>query len=231
MHFSCLRLFPDYHTMKLRLILILLLFVVSAGILAWLYHAATREPRSAKRSPWTETLADLDTCCRRKHVKAAQYDRFAAIAGREQRHEAQRLFRAMAFSERLQENNCASAVLRLGGSYTPPQKVIVFGGTTDGNLERSLDYERQAYDRRSGKEIRRALEHGNRYVARLLTWASAVDMRNIVLLEQCRRNALSGIDTCGFSVCPGCGNLYTSGHVDYYCPFCMTANEKFVRFE
>ena len=114
--------------MKLRLGLILLLFVASAGILVWLYYAATREPRSPKGSPWAETLADLDACCRRKHVKSVQYDHFADIAADEKRHTAERLFRAMAFSERLQENNCATAILRLGGHYTPPGKIVIFGG-------------------------------------------------------------------------------------------------------
>ena len=173
--------------MKLRLGLILLLFAASAGILAWMYYAATREPRSPKGSPWAETLADLDACCRRKHVKSVQYDHFAGIAADEERHTAERLFRAMAFSERLQENNCATAILHLGGHYTPPGKIIIFGGTTDGNLERSVAYERQAHAGRSGADIRRAMERGNRYAARILTWASAGDMRNIALLERCRR--------------------------------------------
>ena len=158
--------------MKLRLGLILLLFAASAGILVWMYYAATREPRSPKGSPWAETLADLDACCRRKHVKSVQYDHFAGIAADEKRHTAERLFRAMAFSERLQENNCATAILHLGGHYTPPGKIIIFGGTTDGNLERSVAYERQAHAGRSGADIRRAMERGNRYAARILTWAS-----------------------------------------------------------
>lgn len=140
--------------MKLRLGLILLLFVASAGILVWLYYAATREPRSPKGSPWAETLADLDACCRRKHVKSVQYDHFADIAADEKRHTAERLFRAMAFSERLQENNCATAILRLGGHYTPPGKIVIFGGTTDGNIERSIAYERQAYAGHGGADIR-----------------------------------------------------------------------------
>ena len=144
--------------MKLRLGLILLLFAASAGILAWMYYAATREPRSPTGSPWAETLADLDACCRRKHVKSVQYDHFAGIAADEERHTAERLFRAMAFSERLQENNCATAILHLGGHYTPPGKIIIFGGTTDGNLERSVAYERQAHAGRSGADIRRAME-------------------------------------------------------------------------
>lgn len=217
--------------MKLRLSLILSLFVASAVILVWLYYAATREPRAPKSSPWAETLADLDACCRRKHVKSAQYDHFAGIAADEQRHEAERLFRAMAFSQRLQENNCATALVHLGGHYTPPEKVVIFGGTTDGNLERSIDYERKSYGERRGADIRRAMERGNRYVARVLIWASAGDLRNIALLERCRQHAADHSDTCQFAVCPLCGNLYSSEYADYYCPACLTDGEKFVWFE
>ena len=117
--------------MKLRPSLILLLFVASAGILVWLYYAATRGPRPPKSSPWADTLADLNACCRCKHVKSAQYDHFAGIARQEREHDAERLFRAMAFAQRLQENNCSSAIVHLGGSYTPPGKIVIFSGTTD----------------------------------------------------------------------------------------------------
>lgn len=226
-----LRFFPEYTIMKLRPVLILLLFVVSAGILVWLYYAASREPREPKASPRSDTIADLDTCGRRKHVKSRQYDHFANIAATENRREAERLFRAMAFSERLQEQNCAAAILRLGGSYTPPAKIIIFGGTTDSNLERSIAYERQIFGRHNGAEIRRALEQGNRYVARVLIWAAAGDLRSISLLEQCQQNARQGIDSCCFTVCPVCGNLYTSELQDYYCPFCLADGARFIRFE
>lgn len=217
--------------MKLRLGLILLLFVASAGILVWLYYAATREPRFPKGSPWAETLADLDACCRRKHVKSVQYDHFADIAADEKRHTAERLFRAMAFSERLQENNCATAILRLGGHYTPPGKIVIFGGTTDGNIERSIAYERQAYAGRGGADIRWAMERGNRYAARMLTWAAAGDMRNIVLMGHCRQEDRNAPDTGRFAVCPNCGSLYTSEYVDCYCPACLTGSDRFVKFE
>lgn len=215
--------------MKLRLISILLLFVLSAGILAWLYYAATSSPRRTTESPWSETIADLDACSRRKHVKSLQYDRFAGIAGNENRPGAARLFRAMAFSERLQEQNCAAAIRHLGSSYTPPGKVVVFDGTTDGNLERSIDYERKNFSDRRGAEIRRALEKGNRYVARALIWASANDRRNITLMEYCRRSTAG--DSLRFAVCPVCGCLYATQFEDYYCPFCLTDGRRFIRFE
>ena len=71
--------------MKVRPLLILLLFVVSTGILVWIYFAALRGQRAPHRRQWTETLADLDACCRHKHIKSRQYDHFAETARAEQR--------------------------------------------------------------------------------------------------------------------------------------------------
>lgn len=212
--------------MKLRPILVLLLFVVSAGVLVWLYYAATREPASGRTAPWTETIADLDACSRRKHVKSIQYDHFAAIADEEDRPETARLFRAMAASERLQGNNCINALTRLGGHYSPPEKVVIFRGTTDSNLARSIDFERRTIGERHGAEIGRALERGNRYAARVLIWAAAGDMRHILLMERCRDKA-SGDE---YAVCPVCGNLYDTTYSDPYCPHCLTAGPDFIRF-
>ena len=151
--------------MKVRPLLILLLFVVSTGILVWIYFAALRGQRAPHRRQWTETLADLDACCRQKHIKSKQYDHFAETARAEQRPGAEQLFRAMAFSARLHEYNCANAIVRLGGRYTPPEKVTVFRGTTDQNLQRSIDYERRTPDALHAGEIDRALAAGNRYAA------------------------------------------------------------------
>ena len=96
--------------MKRRLILILLLSVVAAAILVWLYGVASDPASGRRRSSWDDIIADLDACARRKHIRALQYEHFADIAISEQRQEAERLFRALAFSERLQEQNCVKAI-------------------------------------------------------------------------------------------------------------------------
>lgn len=212
--------------MKRRLILILLLSVVAAAILVWLYGVASDPASGRRRSSWDDIIADLDACARRKHIRALQYEHFADIAISEQRQEAGRLFRALAFSERLQEQNCVKAIQRLGGSYTTPQQIHLFGGSTDGNLERSIGVERRSFEKRNGAEIRRALDRGNRYAARILIWASATDLRNIFLME-CRNS----VDDQSFAVCPVCGNIYASKYLDRYCPHCLTAGEQFIRFE
>ncbi|WP_418982177.1 rubrerythrin family protein [Alistipes sp.] len=218
--------------MKLRPLFVLLLFVASAGVLVWIYHTATHTKRKQRTDLWTETITDLDACCRRKHVKAMQYDHFAGIAQDEHAGDASRLFRAMALSERVQEGNCADAILRLNGKYTPPAKVVVFRGTTEGNLQRSIAYERQSLATLGGGDIRRALDRGNRYAARMLAWATAGDLRHIVLMEHCRQGLHDPADrNPGYLVCPVCGNLYAVGYSDAYCPICLTESGRFIRFE
>lgn len=170
--------------MKVRPLLVLLLFAASAGVLVWIYFAALREQKAPRSPQWAETLADLDACCRHKHIKSMQYDHFADIAETERRPDAARLFRAMAFSERLHEYNCANAIVRLGGHYSPPAKVTVFRGTTDQNLRRSIDYEHLSPGTRAAGDIDRALANGNRYAARVLIWARAGDIRHAALMAR-----------------------------------------------
>lgn len=245
--------------MKVRPLLVLLLFVVSTCILVWIFFAAMRERKAPQHSPWEEILSDLDACCRRKHIQSAQFDHFADIAAKEHRHDAARLFRAMAFAERLHEYNCADVIVRSGGSYSPPVKVTVFHGTTDSNLQRSIDYERRTLETHSTDDIGRALAKGNRYAARTLIWARAGDVRHLALIARCRRMApgaqthtghTPGISAApgneagaspasdqsdnpaeSYLVCPICGNIYAADYCDPYCPHCLTDGRLFIRFE
>lgn len=212
--------------MRVRLSLILLLFVASVGALVWLYDGKAFTPGRRSRSTWHEITVDLEACGHRKHLKARQYGRFAEIAEAERRPEAARLFRAIACSELLQEQNLAAAIHHLGGSYTPPKEMALYGGSTTNNLERCLAMERYRFDRHSDAGIRRAMSRGNRYAARLQVWAAANDLREIILLERLEEAPVES-----FAVCPVCGNLYGSGHLDRYCPHCLTSGEEFIRFE
>ena len=216
--------------MKLRPLIILLLFLVSTAVLIWIYYAATHTRHAKSEETWHETIADLDACCRRKHVKSVQYDQFARIADQEQQAQAARLFRALALSARLQEQNGANAIVRLGGRYLPPQKAIVLRGTTDGNLERSIAYELRTMQECKCGEIDRAMTHENRYAARLLIWASSVDMRHATLMHLCRQPQ-DGTSEWQYLVCPQCGNIFTSAYCEPYCPLCLTTSRRFVRFE
>ncbi|WP_418991540.1 rubrerythrin family protein [Alistipes sp.] len=218
--------------MKLRPLFILLLFVVSAGILVWIYYTARRTPREPKASPWAETISDLDACCRRKHVKSMQYDHFAQIADEERKPAAARLFRAMSRAEEVQERNCSHAIVRLGGKYDPPAKVVVFHGPTADNLRRSIDYERRNLSERNGGEIDRAMTKNNRYAARVLIWATAGDLRHQAFMElYLARQRHKEKQPSAYRVCPMCGNIFEAEYTDPYCPYCLTAGQEFIAFE
>lgn len=217
--------------MSKRPVIILLLFVAAICVLAGFYFSAANRARPRPREKTDmEILGDLDACCRRKHVKAAQYDHFARVAAAEHRIREASLFRAMAFAERLQECNCATVIVRLGGSYRPPTRVRVFREQTRRNLERSIDYNRRILKEGRGMEIDRARARGNRLAAEVLIRASAADVRHIVLMERC-------LDRCGhaasrgYLVCPTCGNLASRGSSDFYCPCCLTDGRRFIHIE
>ncbi len=218
--------------MKLRPLFTLLLFVVSIGILVWIYYAATRAPKTSPPNMWQEVVADLEVCSRYKFIKANQYDHFALVADEEMAVASAQLFRAMAYAARIQEKNCADAIVRLGGRYAPPSKIVVFHSTTADNIDRSVAYEQ--YNRQLGgdKAVRRALKHGNRYAARTLVWAAAGDRVHLQLLERHRQTIDSGAEgSGGYLICPTCGNIYTTVDYDTFCPFCLTDGKQFIRIE
>ena len=130
-------------------------------------QSGIRRPATCRNARRPRCLRSAQAC------QSMQYEYFARIAHAERQEQAARLFRAMALSERVHEGICADAIVRLGGHYEPPVRVVVFRGTTDGNLNRSIDYERQSLCTRCGKDIHRALSAGNRYAAQILARADA----------------------------------------------------------
>lgn len=173
--------------MKGRPLLVLLLFAASAVILAGMYYAATREGNDDTAGQMGRRAVGPR---RMQPPQARQIGAVRPFRGhrrQEREHDAERLFRAMAHAERLQEYNCANAIVRLGGRYAPPEHVTVFRGTTDDNLRRSIDFARRPREGLHADDIERALQSGNRYAARVLIWARSGDMRHLALMETCRR--------------------------------------------
>ncbi len=218
--------------MKLRPILLLLFCLGTIAVLGWLYYGVTRPALEFAVSPSEEVLADLADCCRRKHVKAMQYSCYAEIADSEREPRAAELFRAMALSERVQEQHAAALIGKLGGRYRPPQRIMIFRGTTAGNLRRSLANERRSADSLQHSRIDRHVRIGNRLCAEALIWAAAADLRHRMLLEACCEACEKPHDEDNrYCVCPRCGNLYETTACDCYCPHCLTDSRRFIRFE
>ncbi len=215
--------------MKLRPLLLLLLFPAILVLVGWLYYGVTRPALQAATDPSEEVLHDLDECCRRKHVKAVQYSYYAEIADSEREARAAALFRAMALSERVQEQHAAAIIGRLGGRYRPPRRIMIFRGTTAGNLRRSLAAERRGADSLHSGRIDRHVRLGNRLCAEALIWCAAADLRHRVVLENCCCDPAHIAASGRYAVCPHCGNLYEAAASDCYCPHCLTDRRRFIR--
>lgn len=210
--------------MKLRTSLILSLVPLTAAVAAWLYFVATRQHPHGETREWHATIADLTVCGSRNHMRAARYDHFARVAAEEQRPDAAALFRALALSERLAESNCATAIRRLGGSFSPPSKVVVLRGTTAQNITRSIDEGSRTAGEDRSAGIDRAIDAGNRYAARILVWAAASTRHHLTML----RGAGFAEGACGYAVCPVCGNIYLAAECDPVCPHCLTPEREFI---
>lgn len=213
--------------MKTRPILLLLFLAGLVGILSWSYYAVTRPALEHRQASIDRFVADLDSCCRRKHIRAVQHDLYASVADEEQQKTAAALFRAIARSERAQEFYCAGIIGRLGGEYHPPRQVILLRGTTGSNLLRSSERQDSTELSEEYRRIDYHLSHGNRMVARVLIWAAAAERQQRLLATRLLREP-ARFEKQRFVVCPLCGNLYISGHEDPFCPHCLTDARRFI---
>ena len=215
--------------MKLRPALLVIFGLGFLAVVCWLYYGVARPRLVLAATPSVEVLTDLDACCRRKHVQAVQYDYYAAIAEEEHDSCAAELFQALALSARVQEQQGAELIGRLGGRYRPPQRILIFRSTTADNLRRSLLRE-QLDDTLQRSRIAYHIRCGNRRCAEMLIRAAATDLRCRLLLEHCCETAAPKRMAMHYTVCPQCGNLYETAACDSYCPHCLTDSRQFVRF-
>lgn len=212
--------------MRVRPILLLLLLAGSIIVVGWLYYAVTRPAMQVRETSSDAVIAELMRCCREKHSHAVRYEHFARTAEEEQQAGSAILFRALALSERVQERQVADAIVKLGGEYQPPKRIVLFRGTTHDNLHQSHRHKSRSNDSLHHAQITRQLRRGNRLAARVLIWSAAADRRQAALvaaqLHEPQQRA-------GYLICPLCGNLYPEAAADPYCPHCLTDSRRFIR--
>ncbi len=214
--------------MKTRPILLLLFLAGLVGILSWSYYAVTRPALEHRQASIDRFIADLDSCCRRKHIRAVQHDLYATVADEEHHKTAATLFRAIARSERAQEFYCAGIIAKLGGEYHPPRQVILLRGTTGNNLLRSSEGQDSIELSEEYRRIAYHLSQGNRMVARVLIWVAAAERQQRSLVSRLLSDP-ARFEEQRFVVCPMCGNLYLAGLEDPFCPHCLSDSRRFAR--
>jgi rubrerythrin len=77
--------------------------------------------------------------------------------------------------------------------------------------------------------MQRAIDEGNKYVARMLTWCDASDLKQILILQR-EVERMAEDDAPLYRVCPTCGNFIEEELHTHFCPHCMTASEEFLVF-
>lgn len=176
---------------------------------------------------WPGSLESLTSAAHITRDNAENFESAARQAADEERPGAERLLRALAHAERIQETGYVRAIRRMGGSYAPPERVEVKVRTTRKNLERML-VRLQESRLRDCEAIDVVLKEGNRYVARLLIRNAAATNRCLHAVERYLRQGERSAPA--YWVCPQCGYLCDDLHRDPYCPQCLTDGRRFLRF-
>ncbi len=176
---------------------------------------------------WPRSLESLTAAAHITRDNAENFESAARQAAAEERPGAERLLRALAHAERIQETGYVRAIRRMGGSYAPPEQVLVKVRSTRRNMERILAHLQES--RLQGYQtIDDVLKEGNRYVARLLIRNAAATNRCMHAVERYMRQGERAASA--YWVCPQCGYLCDDGHRDPYCPQCLTDGRRFLRF-
>ena len=205
-------------------------FTIALTALIIAYLASLRFPAEPTDYLWYDSLQQLGEIGRAKYRQSHRYGEYARRAERDSLHNVATLFRAMAYADNVQCNNCRKAIESLGGRFHTPVLLPSEREPTLTHLHSALSEKYELHNGPTTPCIHQALEDGNRYVARLITWCDASDIKQIVILqreiEQLEHNAPRE-----YSVCPTCGAISDGGLHSCLCPHCLTESSEFILFK
>ena len=221
------------------------LLTVSLLALGAAYIDSRMRPQHNEEHLWHDTLQRLNELARQQHHQSVRYQQYAIHAYQAQEPQVAVLFRAMAFGEEVKCEKCKDAIGALGGVFNPPIEATTTITTVEEHIRQAIDEKLTYHNTKVRECIAGAIGEGNRFVARMLTWCDASDLKMILLLRQVSAargdDGVRGVDgvrgeiavrgVVGYWVCPNCGNIVSEQMRTCYCPHCMTPGEEFVRFE
>jgi rubrerythrin len=204
---------------------------LSLGAMAIVITAITvsRERYAPKHTQHYTALQRLGEIARIKFHHAQLHTSFAEQAQREERHQAARLFRAIAFSEDAQCRQCQEAIENLGGEFITPIALERDIASTQENILRATKLKDSHRTTKAYPMLLKSIASGNRYVTRILIWCDADDAHQITLLST--QQILTDSITAGYYyVCPKCGYITEGVLATPICPQCKTKERYFARF-
>ncbi|MBR4995641.1 MAG: hypothetical protein IKY82_06230 [Alistipes sp.] len=197
------------------------------------YIDSKTRPNHNEEHIWHATLQRLGEFGRIKHHQCCRYERYAEHALQHQMPEAAKLFSAMAFAEEVKYENCKDAIGILGGVFDPPIDLPVKTASVEEHFQTIINEKQRYHDTKVRECIEGAIDEGNRFVARMMTWCDASDVKAILIIQRtlCQMEQPEGVATLGYRVCPRCGNIDDEALHSLYCPHCMTQQSDFLIFE
>lgn len=206
--------------------LFVIALVICSLVLAVTYIKGSRlsAQRSSEETLWSESLDLLKTICNHKYRQSLHYTAYAHHAERDSLHNIATLFHAIAYADAVQCDNCRKAIESLGGTFSTP----IIRPTTFSNAESHLAYalrdKQHTHQNLIPRSVEQALADNNRFVARMLTWCDASDIKQMILLQL-------PLDHCTrYRICPVCGDISWEEVAPRHCPHCMTDSVRFVVF-
>lgn len=220
--------------MKRFFALFLTFFIVSLLALGAAYIDGKMRPQYNEEHLWHDTLQHLNELGRQQHQQSIRYRQYAIHAQQAQEPQIATLFRAMAFVEEIKCENCKDVIGALGGVFNAPIETSTPLSSVHDHLQAAIKEKQKCHEQKMQGCIARAINEDNRYLARMLTWCDASDVKMITLLKQAIAIEKASGDTTSFAcywVCPNCGNIECEQLRTCYCPHCMTYSAEFLIFE
>ena len=220
--------------MKRFFALFLTFFIVSLLALGAAYIDGKMRPQYNEEHLWHDTLQHLNELGRQQHQQSIRYRQYAIHAQQAQEPQIATLFRAMAFVEEIKCENCKDVIGALGGVFNPPIETSTPLSSVHDHLQTAIKEKQKCHEQKMQGCIARAINEDNRYLARMLTWCDASDVKMITLLKQAIAIEKASGDTTSVAcywVCPTCGNIECEQLRTCYCPHCMTYSAEFLIFE
>ncbi len=199
------------------------------------YIMSIAGPTKLAADKWGYTAGNLDDISRTKDEGSRLAARYAEIATQEQQHDIARLLRAIATAEAIQCEKCRKAARAFDKSdYNDKhqRQILSPKGSSHANILHIIDRKADYHTSFLAPYTHRAMQQGNRYVARLMVWCSASDISQIRLLQR----AIINLDVRPtteyiYYVCPTCSNVSDNEFTCHLCPNCMTSKEEFIIFD
>ena len=206
--------------------------IIGALALFGVYIESKINPQPKSDYLWYDTIRELNNMARLKYRQSIRYAQYSAHAEKEGLHNEATLLRAIAKADAIQCENCIKAIESLGGIYYPPTIAESEMQETRQHLHLIHNEKNRCHNEQMLRIITRALNEGNRYIARMLTWCDASDIEQIIILKNYLESPEADDSLAAqYFVCPECGMLNDNGLSPYHCAHCMTPQLKFLIFK